>query len=77
MSEVTRAARIAAALLLFLVIISFHFLAPLTYGQPGLEPEEVNRRRVLSSWTLVRSVSAASPRLADYSNAALREMNTS
>ncbi|KAH9461765.1 hypothetical protein Pst134EB_005686 [Puccinia striiformis f. sp. tritici] len=30
----------------------FNFIAPLTYGTPGLEADQVNRRRLLSSWTL-------------------------
>ncbi|KAF8659868.1 hypothetical protein AX16_001752 [Volvariella volvacea WC 439] len=30
----------------------FSFLAPLTYGTPGLTGEEVNSKRLLSSWTL-------------------------
>ncbi|KAE9399518.1 glycosyltransferase family 39 protein [Gymnopus androsaceus JB14] len=30
----------------------FVFLAPLTYGTPGLTGEEVNSKRLLSSWTL-------------------------
>jgi len=38
---------------LFLFLVStFLFFAPLTYGTPGLEPEGVNRRRLLSTWTL-------------------------
>lgn len=32
---------------------SFYFLTPLTYGTPGLDPDQVNRRRILSTWTLV------------------------
>ncbi|TFK73757.1 glycosyltransferase family 39 protein [Pluteus cervinus] len=36
-------------LVLFLM---FTFLAPLTYGTPGLTGEEVNSKRLLSSWTL-------------------------
>jgi len=30
----------------------FSFLSPLTYGTPGLTGEEVNARRLLSTWTL-------------------------
>ncbi|KAF9512686.1 glycosyltransferase family 39 protein [Hydnum rufescens UP504] len=42
---------ISAAVLVILVI-SFCFFAPLSYGTPGLSGEEVNRRRIISSWTL-------------------------
>ncbi|OAV94016.1 hypothetical protein PTTG_06724 [Puccinia triticina 1-1 BBBD Race 1] len=35
-----------------ILYISFSFIAPLTYGTPGLQPDQVNRRRLLSSWTL-------------------------
>ncbi|KAF8635029.1 hypothetical protein AX15_000567 [Amanita polypyramis BW_CC] len=36
-----------------LVLLSmFTFLTPLTYGTPGLTGEEVNNRRLLSTWTL-------------------------
>ncbi|KAF8347901.1 glycosyltransferase family 39 protein [Amanita rubescens] len=36
-----------------LVLLSmFSFLSPLTYGTPGLTGEEVNARRLLSTWTL-------------------------
>lgn len=43
-----------AVVLVFTValITSFIFFAPLTYGYPGLNGDEVNRRRILSSWTL-------------------------
>jgi len=37
---------------ILVLFISFNFLAPLTYGTPGLEPAQVNRRRLLSTWTL-------------------------
>lgn len=37
------------ALAMFLM---FLFLAPLTYGTPGLDGDQVNSRRLLSSWTL-------------------------
>ncbi|KAF8584026.1 glycosyltransferase family 39 protein [Ramaria rubella] len=33
-------------------IAVFVFLSPLTYGTPGLDGDQVNRRRLLSSWTL-------------------------
>ena len=45
---------LAVAVVILLQLAAFGFLSPLTYGTPGLEPEEVNRRRLLSSWTLVR-----------------------
>ncbi|KIJ55236.1 glycosyltransferase family 39 protein [Sphaerobolus stellatus SS14] len=35
-----------------LMIPVFLFLAPLTYGTPGLDGDQVNRRRLLSTWTL-------------------------
>jgi len=34
------------------VAMSFTYFAALTYGTPGLSGEEVNRKRILSSWTL-------------------------
>ncbi|KAF9047103.1 glycosyltransferase family 39 protein [Hymenopellis radicata] len=37
------------AVLLFMM---FAFMAPLTYGTPGLTGEQVNAKRLLSSWTL-------------------------
>ena len=45
---VVAAATVGAAL-----IAGFVFIAPLTYGTPGLDPDQVNRRRLLSTWTLV------------------------
>lgn len=38
-----------------LIIGGFVFLAPLTYGTPGLSADEVQTRQILSSWTLVSS----------------------
>jgi dolichyl-phosphate-mannose-protein mannosyltransferase len=38
--------------LVSLVVVLFLFLSPLTYGTPGLDGDAVNRRRLLSSWTL-------------------------
>jgi dolichyl-phosphate-mannose-protein mannosyltransferase len=35
-----------------LLALATAFLGPLTYGTPGLTGEQVNNRRVLSSWTL-------------------------
>lgn len=40
------------AFMITVLYLSFNFLAPLTYGTPGLEPDQVERRRLLSSWTL-------------------------
>ncbi|CAH7674855.1 family 39 glycosyltransferase [Phakopsora pachyrhizi] len=39
---------------IFIVVLiaCFKFLSPLSYGTPGLNPEQVNRRRILSTWTL-------------------------
>ncbi|TFK29641.1 O-mannosyltransferase [Coprinopsis marcescibilis] len=34
------------------LFLMFVFLAPLTYGTPGLTGEQVNSKRLLSSWTL-------------------------
>jgi len=44
----------AAAVVVFglALVWVFVFLSPLSYGTPGLTGDEVNRRRVLSSWTL-------------------------
>lgn len=47
---------VIVAIIIFFQAFSFAFFAPLTYGTPGLEPDEVNRRRWLSSWTLVSSL---------------------
>ncbi|KDE07082.1 hypothetical protein MVLG_02655 [Microbotryum lychnidis-dioicae p1A1 Lamole] len=35
-----------------LLVVGYSWFAPLTYGFPGLEPEQVNHRRWLSTWTL-------------------------
>ncbi|TBU37009.1 O-mannosyltransferase [Dichomitus squalens] len=35
-----------------ILLILFIYLAPLTYGTPGLDGQSVNRHRLLSSWTL-------------------------
>jgi dolichyl-phosphate-mannose-protein mannosyltransferase len=40
---------VIATVVLFMM---FAYLAPLTYGTPGLTGEQVNARRLLSSWTL-------------------------
>ncbi|KXN87385.1 Dolichyl-phosphate-mannose--protein mannosyltransferase 4 [Leucoagaricus sp. SymC.cos] len=36
----------------FILFFMFSFIAPLTYGTPGLTGDEVNSRRLLSTWTL-------------------------
>ncbi|KDR80748.1 hypothetical protein GALMADRAFT_222348 [Galerina marginata CBS 339.88] len=36
----------------FVAFLMFIFLAPLTYGTPGLTGEQVNSKRLLSTWTL-------------------------
>ncbi|KAJ2930854.1 hypothetical protein H1R20_g6249, partial [Candolleomyces eurysporus] len=36
----------------FILFMMFIFIAPLTYGTPGLTGEQVNSKRLLSSWTL-------------------------
>ncbi|GAA5867682.1 hypothetical protein JCM1840_006656 [Sporobolomyces johnsonii] len=51
-AEVGTGLWIALAVVVAALLANFVFLAPLTYGAPGLTPEEVNRRRILSSWTL-------------------------
>jgi len=35
-----------------LLFAMFYYMAPLTYGTPGLTGEQVNARRLLSTWTL-------------------------
>ncbi|KAI0708841.1 O-mannosyltransferase [Cerioporus squamosus] len=35
-----------------IMFIMFVYMAPLTYGTPGLDGQSVNRHRLLSSWTL-------------------------
>ncbi|GAA5885931.1 hypothetical protein JCM5296_007035 [Sporobolomyces johnsonii] len=48
-AEVGTGIWIALAVVVAALLANFVFLAPLTYGAPGLTPEEVNRRRILSS----------------------------
>ncbi|GAA5970820.1 hypothetical protein JCM11641_004467 [Rhodosporidiobolus odoratus] len=43
---------IAFVVTVVLLLVNFEFLKPLTYGAPGLSADQVQRRRVLSSWTL-------------------------
>ncbi|KZT39394.1 O-mannosyltransferase [Sistotremastrum suecicum HHB10207 ss-3] len=45
-------AAITLTILTVLMFAMFLFIAPLTYGTPTLTGEAVNRRRLLSSWTL-------------------------
>jgi hypothetical protein len=51
-AEVPLVMRAASAVVILALVLGFWFLAPLTYGTPGLDPDAVNRRRLLSSWTL-------------------------
>lgn len=37
---------------MFFMLIMYLYMAPLTYGTPGLDGKQVNARRLLSSWTL-------------------------
>ncbi|CAO1631310.1 unnamed protein product [Sympodiomycopsis kandeliae] len=45
-------AKIVIAVLLALTVAMFVFLAPLTYGTPGLTSQQVATRKLLSTWTL-------------------------
>ncbi|GAA5878788.1 hypothetical protein JCM16303_007182 [Sporobolomyces ruberrimus] len=51
-AEVGKAMYIALFVVLGLLLANFEFLKPLTYGTPGLTADQVNHRRILSSWTL-------------------------
>ncbi|GAA5849445.1 hypothetical protein JCM8547_000453 [Rhodosporidiobolus lusitaniae] len=51
-AELGKAGIAAFVVVVALLLANFEFFRPLTYGTPGLTPEQVNRRRVLSSWTL-------------------------
>lgn len=51
-SDVGMKAAIAAGVFMIPYLGMFVFMAPLTYGTPGLDGNQVNRRRLLSSWTL-------------------------
>ena len=44
---------IIAGVVVGLLVGMFAFFTPLTYGTPGLNPDQVNRRRLLDAWTLV------------------------
>ncbi|KAH9941500.1 O-mannosyltransferase [Amylocystis lapponica] len=43
---------VVVGLYLLLLFIMFVYMAPLTYGTPGLDGVQVNARRLLSTWTL-------------------------
>jgi len=47
----TRAPIIVAGFFLAL-LLAYTYMAPLTYGTPGMDGETVNSKRLLSSWTL-------------------------
>ncbi|KAG0146419.1 hypothetical protein CROQUDRAFT_657396 [Cronartium quercuum f. sp. fusiforme G11] len=51
-ADVPRQAKPILGVIVFCLVVAFNFLAPLTYGTPGLSVAEVNARRILSSWTL-------------------------
>ncbi|BGO99459.1 Dolichyl-phosphate-mannose--protein mannosyltransferase 4 [Rhodotorula toruloides] len=51
-AKVGKGMKIAFVVVVGLLVANFAFLKPLTYGTPSLTPEQVNRRRMLSSWTL-------------------------
>ncbi|TFY80319.1 hypothetical protein EWM64_g3692 [Hericium alpestre] len=40
------------AVFCLMLLVAFAYIAPLTYGTPGLDGEAVNAKRLLSSWTL-------------------------
>ncbi|KAI5451339.1 Dolichyl-phosphate-mannose--protein mannosyltransferase 4 [Naganishia albida] len=44
--------KIVTAVLIAAVVGMWYFLSPLTYGSPGLTGEQVNRRKLLKSWSL-------------------------
>lgn len=52
-AEVSQKMVWAVVVIVLFECAGYYFLAPLTYGFPGLEPDQVTRRRVLSSWSLV------------------------
>jgi len=51
-ADINSSAAAVAAVFGVAMFAALYFLAPLTYGTPGLDGDQVNRRRVLSSWTL-------------------------
>ncbi|KAG8809776.1 hypothetical protein FRC17_003259 [Serendipita sp. 399] len=51
-SDVGQKAIIAAGIYMIPYLAMFLFMAPLTYGTPGLDGDQVNRRLLLSTWTL-------------------------
>ncbi|PLW41338.1 hypothetical protein PCASD_08900 [Puccinia coronata f. sp. avenae] len=48
----TRDTMLLVGVSIMVLYASFSFISPLTYGTPGLEPHQVSRRRLLSTWTL-------------------------
>lgn len=60
---VTKGMKLAFVIVNGLILAGFVFLAPLTYGTPGLSPGEVQARQVLSSWTLVSTSVTCSSRM--------------
>ncbi|GAA99574.1 glycosyltransferase family 39 protein [Mixia osmundae IAM 14324] len=51
-AQVSLAMRVCVLVIVALLAITFVYFAPFTYGTPGLDPEGINRRRILSSWTV-------------------------
>jgi len=51
-AELGTKAPIIVVVYFIVLLIAFVYLAPLTYGTPGLDGEKVNAKRLLSSWTL-------------------------
>ncbi|KAJ8586747.1 glycosyltransferase family 39 protein [Rhizopogon salebrosus TDB-379] len=43
---------VVVGVFVFITFLMFLYMAPLTYGTPGLDGETVNAKRLLSSWTL-------------------------
>ena len=52
-AEVSGKMVLAVGIIILFECAGYYFLSPLTYGTPGLEPDAVNRRRIMSTWTLV------------------------
>ncbi|KAI5120378.1 hypothetical protein M0805_006900 [Coniferiporia weirii] len=51
-SDIGSKAFVAVMVIMVAMFLMLAFVAPLTYGTPGLDGEQVNARRLLSSWTL-------------------------
>jgi hypothetical protein len=60
-AEVSKKMIAAVVIIIVMECVGYYYLSPLTYGMPGLDPEEVNRRRILTSWTLVSPSAFSSP----------------